>query len=125
MRRAITRLTGTGDLPAAPGSLARQLASLADTLTDLLNQAAGRGLAIPPPISNSVHDLRGWAYRLDQGTATRPAAVDATHVLAYLRGLTDPQLLALIADLPWARLDTLLDAVNTTTPPPYPRSPRS
>jgi hypothetical protein len=125
MRRAITRRTGTADLIAGPGSLARQVATLADTLTELLNQAASRGLVIPPPISNSVHDLRGWAYRLDQGTAARPAAVDATRVLAYLRGLPDPQLLALLADLPWARLDTLLDAVNTTKPPPHPRSPRS
>jgi hypothetical protein len=125
MRRAIARLTGTGDLLAGPGSLARRLASLADTLTELLNQAASRGLAIPPPIINSVHDLRGWAYRLDQGTAARPAAVDATRVLAYLRGLPDQQLLALLADLPWARLDTLLDAVNTTTPSPPGRSPRS
>ncbi len=125
MRRAIARLTSAGDLLAGPGSLARQLASLADTLTELLNQAASRGLVVPPPISNSVHDLRGWAARIDQGSAGRPAAVDATRVLAYLRGLPDQQLLALLADLPWARLDTLLDAVNTTTPSPHARSPRS
>jgi hypothetical protein len=46
-------------------------------------------------------------------------------VLAYLRGLPDQQLLALLADLPWARLDTLLDAANTHTLPPQTRGPRS
>jgi len=109
MRRAITRLTGANDV--AP-SLAGQIAGIADTLTQVLGEAATRNLAVPPPISNSVHDLRGWAFRIEQGTATAPAAVDATRLLAYLRDLPDQQLLALLADLPWARLDALLDAVN-------------
>jgi hypothetical protein len=69
-------------------------------------------------ISNCVHDLRGWAHRIDQGSTIHPpAAVDATRVIAYLRGLPDQQLLALLADLPWARLDNLLDAVNATQSP--------
>jgi hypothetical protein len=105
--------------------LADQILGIADRLTQILDQAATRSLAIPPSISNSVHDLRGWAYRIGQGTAARPAAVDATRLLAYLRGLPDQQLLALLADLPWARLDTLLDAVNTTPFPPRPPSPQS
>jgi hypothetical protein len=109
MRRAITRLTGASDITH---SLAEQIAGIADTLTQVLGEAATRNLAVPPPISNSVHDLRGWAFRIEQRTATAPAAVDATRLLAYLRGLPDQQLLALLADLPWARLDALLDAVN-------------
>jgi len=40
--------------------------------------------------------------------------VDATRIIAYLRGLPDQQLLALLADLPWARLDALLDAIELT-----------
>src|SRR6266540_5569318 len=125
VRRAVARLTGTRGLVAGPGSLAAQIAGLADALVEVLDQAATRGLVVPPAITNGVHELRGWAFRVDQGTASRPAAVDATRVLAYLRGLPDQQLLALLADLPWARLDTLLDAVNTTTPSPHARSPRS
>jgi hypothetical protein len=109
MRRAITRLTRASDVPP---SLAGQIAGIADTLTQLLGEAATRNLAVPPPISNSVHELRGWAFRIEQGTATHAAAVDATRLLAYLRGLPDQQLLALLADLPWTRLDVLLDAVN-------------
>jgi hypothetical protein len=42
----------------------------------------------------------------------RPTTIDATSLLAYIRGLPDQQLLALLADLPWARLDALLDAVR-------------
>src|SRR6266511_2351366 len=106
--------------------IAQQILGIADTLTQILDQAAARSLAIPPSISNSVHDLRGWAHRINQGTAaTRPAVVDATRVLVYLRGLPDHQVMALLADLPWARLDALLDAVNATAPPSHPRSPRS
>jgi len=123
MRRAVARLTGASGLVAGPGSLAAQVAGLADSLTDVLNQAVARSLVVPPPISNCVHDLRGWACRIDQGMAGQPAAVDAARVLAYLRSLPDHQLLALLADLPWGRLDVLLDAVNATpspTPPPRP-----
>jgi hypothetical protein len=124
MRRAVARLTGAGGLLAGPGSLAAQVAGLADSLSQVLGEAASRGMVVPPPISNSVHDLRGWAARIDQGTATPTVAVDATRLLAYLRGLPDHQLLALLADLPWARLDTLLDAVNATQPLPLNPTPR-
>ncbi len=110
--------------PTGFDGFAPHIIAIADSLTQLLSEAATRNLLIPPPISNSVHDLRGWAARISQGTAVRPTAVDATRLLAYLRGLPDHQLLALLADLPWTRLDALLDAVNTT-PPPYARSPRS
>ncbi|HEX9362330.1 MAG TPA: hypothetical protein VGA47_00920 [Candidatus Dormibacteraeota bacterium] len=117
VRRAVARLTGTRGLVAGPGSLAAQIAGLADALVEVLDQAATRGLVVPPAITNGVHELRGWAFRVNQGTASRPAAVDATRLLAYLRGLPDQQLLALLADLPWTRLDTLLDAVNLHQPP--------
>jgi hypothetical protein len=49
-------------------------------------------------------------------TTARPTAVDATRLLAHIRSLPDRQLLALLADLPWPRLDALLDAINE--PPP-------
>src|SRR6266511_1094596 len=64
----------------------------------------------------------GWAARVEHGGSTRPASVDATRVLAYLRGLSDQQLLALLAELPWTRLDALLDAVEVTCPPERPGS---
>jgi len=59
MRRAITRLTGASDVTPRPGALAEQIISIADTLTKVLGEAASRDLVVPPPISNSVHDLRG------------------------------------------------------------------
>lgn len=110
-----------------PGGLdgfAEHIIAIADSLIELLDEAASRKLMVPPPISNSVHDLRGWAARVSQGTLIRPTAVDATRLLAYLRGLPDHQLLALLADLPWARLDALLDAVSAA-PPLHARSPGS
>jgi hypothetical protein len=125
MRGAVGRLTGTRTVAAGPSSLAGQITGLADALVGVLDQATRRGLLVPPVISNSVHDLRGWAARVDQATTfTRPAAVDATRLLGYLRGLPDQQLLALLADLPWARLDTLLDAVSLHQPPSPFGSPR-
>jgi hypothetical protein len=125
MRRTIARLAGATGPASNPGGLAEQLLGIADTLSQLLENAATQRLAIPRPVVNSVHDLRGWAYRIDHATAAGPLAVDATRVLAYLRGLPDHQLLALLADLPWARLDALLNAANTPTLWPQPRSPRS
>jgi hypothetical protein len=41
------------------GSLARHVLDLADTLTDVIDQAATRNLAVPPTITNTVHELRG------------------------------------------------------------------
>jgi hypothetical protein len=126
MRGAVARLTGTRTLAAGPGSLAEQITGLADALVGVLDQAASRDLVVPPAITNSVHELRGWAVRVDQGTTvTQPAAVDATRLLAYLRGLPDQQLLALLTDLPWARLDTLLDAANLQQPPSPSGRPRA
>jgi hypothetical protein len=123
MRRAVARLLSTGEATPDADTLADQLLGIADSLDHTLNQAATRDLAIPPAITNSIHDLRGWACRMTQGstTATATVAVDANRLLRYLRGLPDHQLLALLADLPWARLDVLLDAVNAT---PQSRSPR-
>jgi hypothetical protein len=90
MRGAVARLTGTRTLAAGPGSLAGQITGLVDALVGVLDQAASRDLVVPPAITNSVHELRGWAVRVDQGTTvTQPAAVDATRLLAYLRGLPD------------------------------------
>ena len=114
MRRTIARLAGTTDPATGPGSLAEQLLAVADTLTQLLECAAALDQPIPPPIANTVHDLRGWAARISHGTATGPTAVDAGRLLAYLRGLPDQQLLAVLADLPWSRLDALLDAVQVS-----------
>jgi hypothetical protein len=125
MRRSVARLTGTRGL-TGPGSLAAQIAGLADALANVLDQAGTRSLVAPPAITNTVHELRGWAARVHQGTTfNRPAAVDTTRLLAYLRGLPDQQLLALLTDLPWARLDTLLDAVNQPQPPSPSGSPPS
>lgn len=125
MRRTIARLSGATGPVSSPGSLAEQLLGIADTITQVLDHAAAQRLAIPPPVVNSVHQLRGWANRIGHGAGGGPAAVDATRLLAYLRGLPDQQLLALLADLPWARLDALLDAASSPTIPPQPRSPRS
>jgi hypothetical protein len=106
-------------------ALAAQLVTIADSLAGTVSSATELDLAVPPPVSNAVHDLRGWAARVSSGGSTRPATVDATRVLAYLRDLPDQQLLALLADLPWSRLDALLDAVDVTRPPerPGPRAP--
>jgi hypothetical protein len=112
----IARRAGTTGPASGPGSLAEQLLAVADTLTQLLERAAALDLAIPPPIANTVHDLRGWAARISYGTATGAGVVDTTRVLAYLRGLPDQQLLAVLADLPWSRLDALLDAVQVHGP---------
>ena len=117
------RITGRRPLGGLDG-FAEQILAIADSLAELLDEAALRSLISPPPISNSIHDLRGWAGRINQSAVTRPAAVDATRLLAYLRELSDHELLALVAELPWARLDILLDAVGAT-PSPHPRSPRS
>lgn len=93
-------------------ALAAQVVTIANSLAGTVSSAAELDLAVPPPVSNAVHHLRGWAVRVENGGSTRPASVDATRVLAYLRDLPDQQLLALLADLPWSRLDALLDAVE-------------
>jgi hypothetical protein len=103
-------------------ALAAQVATIADSLAGTVSSATELNLAVPPPVSNAVHDLRGWAARVEHGGSTRPASVDATRVLAYLRGLSDQQLLALLAELPWTRLYALLDAVEVTCPPERPGS---
>jgi hypothetical protein len=103
-------------------ALAAQVATIADSLAGTVSSATELNLAVPPPVSNAVHDLRGWAARVERGGSTHPASVDATRVLAYLRGLSDQQLLALLAELPWTRLDALLDAVEVTCPPERPGS---
>jgi len=113
MKRTIARLARTSPA-SAPGSLDDQILTAADTLTQLLERAAALHQPIPPPIANTVHDLRGWASRIGHSTTGGPAAVDAGRLLTYLRGLPDQQLLAVLADLPWSRLDALLDAVNLT-----------
>jgi hypothetical protein len=101
-------------------ALAARVVTIADSLAGTVAGAAELDLTVPPPVSNAVHDLRSWAVRLENGGSTRPASVDATRVLAYLRGLSDQQLLALLADLPWSRLDAVLDAVDLVRPPGRP-----
>ena len=55
-----------------------------------------------------------WPPRFACWRRGRPVAVDAIRMIAYIRGLPDQQLLAVLADLPWARLDALLDAISLT-----------
>jgi hypothetical protein len=93
-------------------ALAAQVVTIADSLAGTVSSAAELDLAVPPRVSNAVHDLRGWAVRVQEGGSVRQASVDAARVLAYLRDLSDQQLLALVADLPWARMDAILDAVD-------------
>jgi hypothetical protein len=114
MRRTIARLAGTTTPASGPGTLAEQILAAADTLTQLLERAAALHQPIPPPVANTVHDLRGWAARIGYGTTAGPAAADAGRLLAYLRSLPDQQLLAVLADLPWSRLDALLDAIQVS-----------
>ena len=104
-------------------ALAARVATLADSLAGAVSSAAELDLAVPPPVSNAVHDLRGWAVRVSNGGSARPETVDATRVIAYLRALPDQQLLALLADLPWSRLDALLDAVDLVRPLERPGPP--
>jgi hypothetical protein len=103
-------------------ALAAQVVTIADSLAGTVSSAAELDLAVPPRVSNAVHDLRGWAVRVEHGGSARPASVDASRVLAYLRALPDQQLLALLADLPWSRLDALLDAVEVVRPAGRPGS---
>ncbi|HZD37813.1 MAG TPA: hypothetical protein VE664_04160 [Actinomycetes bacterium] len=97
-------------------ALAARVMTIANSLAGTVSSAAELDLTVPPPVSNAVHDLRGWAVRVENGGGARPASVDATRVIAYLRGLPDQQLLALLAELPWSRLDALLDAVEVGRP---------
>jgi hypothetical protein len=99
---------------ARHGGLAERIAALADDLAAVVDDAHQVRLAAPIPISNAVLDLRAWAARLFDHNMNRPTTIDATSLLAYIRGLPDQQLLALLADLPWARLDALLDAVQVS-----------
>ena len=93
-------------------ALAARVTTIANSLDGAIASAGELDLAVPPAISNAVHDLRGWAVRVQEGGSVRQASVDAARVLAYLRDLSDQQLLALVADLPWARMDAILDAVD-------------
>ncbi len=43
-----------------PSGLAEQILGIADTLTQILEHAAAQRLPVPPSVSNSVHELRGW-----------------------------------------------------------------
>ena len=101
-------------------ALAARVVTIADSLAGAVSSAAELDLAVPSPVSNAIHDLRSWAVRVQHGAGGRPHSVDATHLLAYLRGLSDQQLLALLGDLPWSRLDALLDAVELTRRPERP-----
>jgi hypothetical protein len=85
---------------------------LADDLASVIDEAAGLRFVAPTPVTNAVLDLRAWSARVFDHSTTRPTAVDATRLLAHVRALPDRQLLALLADLPWPRLDALLDAIN-------------
>jgi hypothetical protein len=112
-----------GSPEAARRALAEHMVRIADTLAHAIGHAARLDLPIPPPIGNAVHDLRGWAARLHHPGSARPAGANAARIIAYIRGLPDHQLLALLADLPWARLDTLLDATAEPEPLDYSTTP--
>ncbi len=107
-RRAIARPTPH----TRRRSLVERIATLADDLAAVIDDAAELRLVAPTPVTNAVLDLRAWSARVFDDSTTRPTAVDATRLLAYVRTLADRQLLALLADLPWPRLDALLDAIN-------------
>jgi hypothetical protein len=92
--------------------LAARITALADDLASVIDDAADLRLVAPTAVTNTVLDLRAWSVRVLDDHTTRPTAVDATRLLAHVRALPDRQLLALLGDLPWSRLDTLLDAVN-------------
>jgi hypothetical protein len=110
--------------PNGRADLVVQIGSAADPLASVLAAAADLDLATPPAVSNAIHGLRGWAARLQHAPTTRPTQINAARLIAYLRDLPDHQLLALLADLPWSRLDTLLDAVSTPQPTRTPTANR-
>jgi mRNA-degrading endonuclease toxin of MazEF toxin-antitoxin module len=99
---------------ARRSGLAERITGIADDLAGLIDDADQLRLAAPTPVTNAVLDLRAWSVRVFDHPATRPTTIDATGLLAYIRTLPDRQLLALLADLPWARLDALLDAVQVS-----------
>ena len=94
--------------------LGQRITVIADDLAAIVNEAANLRLAVPTPVTNAVLDLRGWSARVLHDNTTQPTTIDATRLLAYIRTLPDRQLLALLADLPWPRLDALLDAIELT-----------
>ncbi len=94
------------------GGLAARITALADELTSVIDDAADLRLVPPTAVTNTILDLRAWSARVLDDHTTRPTAVDATRLLAHVRALPDRQLLALLGDLPWPRLDTLLDAID-------------
>jgi hypothetical protein len=104
-------------------ALAARVVTIADSLAGVVSAAAELGLVVPAPIGNLVLDLRGWAARVEDGDSARSSSVDATHLLAYLRSMPDQELLALLADLPWSRVDTLLDAADAAGTASLPESP--
>jgi hypothetical protein len=107
-----------GGPEASRRALAAHMVTIADTLAHAVGHAAMLNVAIPPPIGNAIHDLRGWAARLHHPGSARSAGANAARMIAYIRSLPDHQLLALLADLPWARLDALLDATAEPNPEP-------
>jgi hypothetical protein len=92
--------------------LGQRITVIADDLAAVVSEAADLRLAVPTPVTNAVLDLRGWSARVVHKSTTQATTVDATRLLAYIRTLPDRQLLALLADLPWPRLDALLDAIG-------------
>src|SRR6266487_1946739 len=72
-------------------SLAGRIATLADDLTAVIDDAAELRLMAPTTVTNAVLDLRAWSARVFDNSTTRPTAVDATRLLAYVRTLPDRQ----------------------------------
>jgi hypothetical protein len=101
---------------ARRSGLAERIRGIADDLAAVISEADQLRLAAPTPVTNAVLDIRAWSVRLFDYSTTRPTTIDATGLLAYIRTLPDRQLLALLADLPWSRLDALLDAVAAAQP---------
>ncbi len=117
VRRRSRAMTNADDRDpsACRQALAAHLAAIADTLVDAIDKAARLDLAVPPPVGGPVHGLRGSAARVIDPAATQPASVNTVGLLAYLYSLSEQQLLALLADLPWERLDALLERLAEPT----------
>jgi hypothetical protein len=119
LRRALSRRSRVEGRAA----LTDQVTTVADALAAIVSDATDLDVPVPPPITNAILDLRGWAGRI-RDDSSRPTTVDATRLLTHLRELPDTQLLALLADLPWARMDALIDAIAEPTPEPPSTSPK-
>ena len=114
--RRLCQAPARSESQARRSGLAERIATMADELAAAIDDADQLRLSAPTPVTNAVLDLRAWSVRLFDYQAIRPTTINATALLAYIRTLPDRQLLALLADLPWERMDALLDALAAAEP---------